>query len=175
MLFRKFSIVALVAMAIGSFTALTAADANAQASATQSANINALINNPLVLAKTGDMNFGEIAPSTAATTVIIDPDGGVNGASTAIGLGGTPTAADFEVSGLPGQTYSVTLPVNGSIVLTGPGTDMAVDDFTHDASGSLSGAGSQPNAFGVGATLTVGANQTAGAYSGSFDVTLSYN
>jgi hypothetical protein len=174
MLFRKLSIIALVAMAIGGFTALTASDANAQASATQSANINALINNPIVLAKTADMDFGSITPSTGATTVIIDPAGTVNGASTAIGLGGVPAAAGFTVSGLSNQAFTVTLPADGTIVLTGPGTDMAVDAFTTDAAASIS-AGGGPDAFGVGATLTVGANQTAGAYVGSFDVTVSYN
>lgn len=174
MLLRKFSLVALVALAIGGLTALTASDANAQASDTQSANINALINNPIVLANTSDLEFGTITPSTVATTVIIDPTGTVNGASTAIGLGGVPTAAGFDVSGLSNQTYAVTLPTNGTITLAGPGTAMAVDDFLDDATGTISPGGG-PDSFGVGATLTVGANQAAGAYTGSFDVTVSYN
>lgn len=174
MLFRKFSVITLVAMAIAGFTGLTSSDAKAQASDTQSANINALINNPIVLAKTADLDFGSITPSVAATTVIIDPAGTVNGASTAIGLGGAPGAAGFTVSGLALQSYAVTLPADGTIVLTGPGTDMAVDTFTDDATLAIS-AGGGPDAFGVGATLTVGANQTAGAYTGSFNVTVSYN
>jgi len=104
--------------------------------------------------------------------VIISPAGVRSG--TAIGLGGAPTAAGFTVSGLSNQTYAVTLPADGSIVLTGPGTDMAVDTFTDDATGTITPGGG-PDAFGVGATLTVGGNQTSGAYTGSFDVTVSYN
>ena len=173
-MFRNFSIVAMVAMAIGSFTALTASDANAQASDTQSANINALIANPIVLAKTADLDFGSITPSTGATTVIIDPDGTVNAASTAIGLGGAPTAAGFTVAGLSLQTFAVTLPADGTITLAGPGTAMPVDTFTTDAAAAIS-AGGGPDPFGVGATLTVGADQAASAYSGSFNVTVSYN
>ena len=174
MLLRKFSLVALVALAIGGFNTLTASDANAQASDTQSANINAQINNPIVLANTSALDFGTITPSVGATIVVIDPAGTVNGATTAIGLGGTPTAAGFTVSGLSNQTYAVVLPTNGTITLAGPGTPMAVDDFLDNATGTISGGGG-PDAFGVGATLTVGANQTSGSYSGSFDVTVSYN
>lgn len=173
-MYRKFSVIAMVALAIGSFSTLTASDANAQASATQSANINALIANPIVLAKTADLEFGSITPSTAATTVIIDPAGTVNAGSTAIGINGAPDAAAFTVSGLALQTFAVTLPADGTVTLAGPGAPMAVDAFTSDAAAAIS-AGGGPDAFGVGATLTVGADQTSGAYSGSFNVTVSYN
>jgi hypothetical protein len=172
MFLRKFSLVALIAIAIGGFTTLTASDAYAQASDTQSANINALINNPIVLANTAGLDFGSITPSVASTTVIISPAGAVSG--TAIGLGGAPAAAGFTVAGLANQTYAVTLPADGTIFLTGPGANMAVDTFTDDATGTITPGGG-PDAFGVGATLTVGANQTSGAYTGSFDVTVSYN
>lgn len=178
MLLRKFSLVALVALAIGGITALKSSDANAQASDTATANINAIIANPIVLTKTADLNFATITPGLASSTVIIDPAGTVNAASTAIGLSGTPTAAGFTVSGLPLQAYAVVLPVNGATLLVdgaGVGADMAVNDFTHNATLALTSAGTQPDAFGVGATLVVGANQTAGTYSGSFDVTVSYN
>lgn len=173
MFIKKFSLVAMVAMAIGGLTVLTATDANAQASSTAAANVNATINNPIVLTNTADLSFGSAAPSVAASTIIVDTTGGVSG--TAIGLGGTPTAAGFTVSGLPNQTYAVTLPTDTDVVLTGPGTDMTVTSFNHDATGTLSSAATQPDAFGVGATLNINANQTSGAYSGSFSVTVAYN
>lgn len=171
MLLRKFTFMTLVAMAIGGFTALTASNANAQATAgPATANINALINNPITLAKTADLDFGSAAPSTAATTIIVDPTTGAQTGS-AIGLGGATTAAGFTVTGLANQAFSVTLPADGTVTLAGPGAPMAVNTFLDDAPATIT-AGSV--SFGVGATLTVGANQTAGGYTGTFDVTVSY-
>lgn len=168
MLLRKFSLIALIAMAIGGFTALTASDASAQASATQSANINALINNPIALTKNTDLDFGSAAPSTAATTVVIDPAGVQSG--TAIGQAGATSAATFTVTGLAAQSYAITLPASASIT---DGTNtMTVDTFTENATNVLTGGTEN---FGVGATLNIGANQAAGAYAGTFDVTVAYN
>jgi hypothetical protein len=173
MLLRKFSIIALVAMAIGGFTALASSDASAQASDTGSANINATINNPIVLNWVQDMDFGEAAPSTGATTVILAADGTVTG--TAIGKAGAPQEARFSVSGLPTQTYAVALPDDVTVTLAGPGDPMTVTGFSHDATGTLTSAATQPDEFGVGATLNINAEQLAGSYSGSFDVTVNYN
>jgi len=164
MLLRKFSFIALVAMAIGGFSA----NANAQASATQSANINALINNPIALTKNADLDFGSAAPSTGATTVVISPAGAVSG--DAIGKGGSPTAAGFTVTGLAGQSYAITLPA--SATLSDGTNSMTVNGFNDNATNVLT-AGSET--FGVGATLNIGANQTAGTYTGTFDVTVAYN
>jgi hypothetical protein len=173
MLLRKFSLVALVALAIGGFNTLTASDANAQASDTQSANINAQINNPIVLNWVQDMDFGEAAPSTVATTVIIAADGTVSG--DAIGKAGTPQEARFSISGLPTQTYAVTLPAVPVVLSDGGTNNMNVTGFIHDASGTLPAVGAQPEGFGVGATLNIGADQAAGSYAGSFNVTVAYN
>lgn len=164
-------------MAIGGLTALTATDANAQATDTENALIGAVISNPLALTKTGDLNFGEIAPSIGATFVKVNPDGSVDGTTDATMVNiAAVTAAQFDVTGLAGATYSILLPGVGSTLLTGPvgSTDMAVEGFTATAgAGTLDGAGTE--SFGVGATLTINADQMAGSYSGNFDVTVSYN
>ena len=173
MFLRKFYVLAVLAVAV---TGFGASDASAQATDTKSANINALINNPIALNWVQDMDFGEAAPSTTATTVVLNPDGTIDATSTAIGTNAAlAQEARFTVSGLPSQAYTVALPDDVTVVLTGPGTDMAVTGFTHDATGTLSSAATQPDGFGVGATLNINAEQAAGSYSGSFDVTVSYN
>jgi hypothetical protein len=88
--------------------------------------------------------------------------------------GGSAASAQFTVSGTPGAAYAISLPANGTVALTGPGADMALNGFVSSPSpgGTLSGGGSQM--LSIGATLSVGSNQTPGSYSGSFNVTVTY-
>jgi hypothetical protein len=88
--------------------------------------------------------------------------------------GGSAASAQFTVSGTPGAAYAISLPANGTVALTGPGADMALNGFVSSPSpgGILSGGGNQ--LLSIGATLSVGSNQTPGSYSGSFNVTVTY-
>ena len=86
------------------------------------------------------------------------------------------TAAQFTVSGDPNATYTIQLPGNDFVSLTGPGIDMFVNNFTSTPSGvegQLGAGGSQ--ALSVGGTLNVGSDQAHGSYSGTFSVIVSYN
>jgi len=85
------------------------------------------------------------------------------------------TPATFTVGGEPNATYAITLPDDVTVTLTGAGDPMAVTDFVSSpvGTGTLSGGGLQT--LYVGATLNVGAAQVAGVYTGTFDVTVTYN
>jgi hypothetical protein len=91
-----------------------------------------------------------------------------------LGQGGSAASAQFTVSGTPGAAYAISLPANGTVALTGPGADMALNSFASSPSpgGTLSGGGSQ--LLSIGATLSVASNQTPGSYTGSFNVTVTY-
>jgi hypothetical protein len=87
---------------------------------------------------------------------------------------GTWSAASFSVSGDPNASYSITLPANGVVFLTSGPNSMAVNSFnSHPATGQLASGGTQT--LSIGATLSVGANQANGSYSGNFTVTVEYN
>lgn len=176
MTFRNITNLASTAIAIAAFSSFAASDVRAQASATDSANIAALISNPITLSKTGDLDFGEISPSTGSTTVVVTTASATTG-STASLVGGTPAAASFDVGGLALRSYSITLPGDGTITIddAGAGVAMDVDGFNHDAGGTPALGAGGTDSFNVGATLTVGADQLAGTYTGSFDVTVDYN
>jgi len=129
--------------------------------------------------KNTDMNFGTIAASSAGGTVLLSvlgtrtPSGGIILPS----LTGTVTAAQFTVTGEPGYTYAITLPENFTLSESGVGpASMVVNAFTStpSATGILT-AGTQ-TVF-VGASLNVGASQTAGSYTNTigFQVTVNYN
>jgi hypothetical protein len=162
-----FSII-LIAFTAGTF---------AQSTDTEQTTATATIVGPLALTKVSDMDFGTIAASTVAGTVVLGtdntrtPGGGATLVPPAAGV-----AASFTVTGEASRTFAITLPSNGTVTLTGAGSPMACDDFQHSAGAAptLDGAGAA--AFTVGATLSVGASQTSGTYtSANFDVTISYN
>ncbi len=151
------------------------ASAIAQVSATATA--TATIVAPIAITKDVDMNFGNVAASAVAGTVVLTPAGArsVTGGVTLPATAGTVAAASFTVTGTAGYTYSITLP-GAPTTITSGGNTMTVDVFTSNPTptGTLTGGTST---LTVGATLNVGASQAAGVYvSGTpFTVTVNYN
>ncbi len=142
------------------------------ATATGTADVTVL--EPLAIATgTNSMDFGEVAgDADNGTTVSLSP-GGVVTAGAGATAAGTPSAGDFDVTGESNLFYGISLPV--SILLSGGGgADMTVDNFSSDAIANpqLSAAGT--DSFSVGAVLNINANQGAGAYNGSYDITVNY-
>ena len=142
--------------------------------------------NPGTIVKVEDMDFGALAATTVARTVVLNPDTSV--CTSILVLIGSCQAAVFDGRAASGQV--VRLAVSNSITLTGSnGGSMVLNNFTLDTdpeliwqSGNGNGTGNgnrryRPAAsdgfftFRVGGTLNVGANQTPGAYTGTFDVT----
>jgi hypothetical protein len=148
---------------------------NAQVSAT--ATTSATIITPIAITKTTDMNFGNVAVSpTVAGTVQLATTSArtAGGGATLPAVTGTVSAAKFNVTGLAGSTYSISLPA--SITLTNGGNTMTVNAFTSTPTptGTLTG-GTQD--ILVGATLNVAAAQAAGLYTNATGlvVTVNYN
>jgi hypothetical protein len=118
----------------------------------------------------GDLAFGYIIPNalTAGTVKVNN-----NGNPTYTGVTGTSFlpvgAAQFQVTGYAGASYNVTL--SNSATITSGSNTMTVGSFTKNETGVLTG-GSE--IFNVGGTLTVGAGQAPGEYTGPFDVTVAY-
>lgn len=147
------------------------------AAATDSSTASAEIVSAIAISNTTGLNFGQIAPSGVAGTVSIST-AGVRTSSGGVTLGNqvSVSACSFDVTGAPNNTYSITLPADGTITLTSGGSPaMAVDSFVSspDTTGTLNGAGAQT--LLVGATLSVGVNQPNGNYTGMFNVTVAYN
>jgi len=167
MLNRKVLVIATTAslIAFGGFSSsVFAASATGNASATIVA--------PLSITEDVAMDFGSISPDgTSATTVTITPAGAVSSPDGAGIAGGAPAAGQFTVTGFGTLTYAVSY-TGGN--LTGPGANMAVSGFTDSIGGAGALAGGTET-FTVGADLAVGINQTAGAYSGTYTVTVNYN
>src|SRR5476649_507048 len=148
----------------------------AQNTATTSASANARIIAPITIVKNVDLNFGDVIPSAAVGTVIVDPAGARTSAGGAsLGNSTGVAAASFTVGGAKSATYAITLPA-APITITNGAANMTVGTFTSSpvASGTLD-ATTGTQTLTVGATLNVGANQATGSYTGTFNVTVTYN
>jgi hypothetical protein len=148
---------------------------NAQGtSATDDAIATARIITPITLTNTQGLAFGNIAASSSLGTVTISTAGVRSSAG-----GVTPSAigtynnAIYAATGEANATYSISLPA--STTITDGTNNMTVNGFTSDPTptGLLNGSGLQT--INVGATLNVNANQVAGNYSGTYNVTIAYN
>jgi hypothetical protein len=133
---------------------------------------------PLTITESVAMDFGVVAGGQTSGTVVLDTGGGriaTGGAQTLVT--GPGTAASFQISGEPNLSY--TLSFGNGVLANAGGQQITLTNFTDNSSGTLPAAGT--DTFQVGATLNLGANQQAGAYStanggGSpYSVTISYN
>ena len=148
----------------------------AQNSATTSATATANIVSPIAISNSGPLNFGDVVATALLGTVVVGPGSGrTSTGGTFLGSSAGVSAAAFTVTGATGYAYTVSFPLS-PISITGPGAaTMSVDTFTSNpatSNGLLTG-GTQ--ALTVGGTLHVAANQPLGAYSGLFNVTVTYN
>jgi hypothetical protein len=143
---------------------------------TASANATAKILAALTITKNADLSFGTMTIPTAATTVIVAPDGTRTSTGNITLLAQAPltTASSYSVTGDAGATYTITLPVSTTI-LNGS-QQMTVNTFTSSKTnnGSTIGTGGT-DSFTVGATLNLSNAQASGTYTGSFNVTVNYN
>ena len=163
-----------LAIAILGFSA--ASFAQAGPTVTESTTASANIITPLSMTKTADLVFGNIVASGTAGTVTIEATlagtrGMTGGATSPAATTGNPASAKFNVTGANSATYAINIPT--TVSLTGGTVPMSATLATSTGAGTLAADGKQT--FYLGGTLAVGASQTAGAYSATFDVTVNYN
>ncbi|MCA1733497.1 MAG: DUF4402 domain-containing protein [Acidobacteria bacterium] len=136
----------------------------AQSSDTAQADALANIIAPITLTAGTPLNFGDIVASTATgdVTVTTAGAGSASGGVTLLGTTAT-TAATFTVGGTAGRGFTV---------VVDPSVTMGSMTATLNANIASGVVGTDNVA--VGGVLTVGANQAEGLYTGTFDVTVSY-
>ncbi len=153
------------------------------AAAPGSATSKAIVLQPLSFFLVQDLHMGDIIPGAAGGTVRLLPTGTRTSTGSIVLSGSSHQPARFAGLGTPNEQISITISAN-SIPLTGPGAPMTLSLFeigssptvilsTNPSYFRISSALGNYN-FPVGATLTVGANQTPGTYAGTFSLTLNY-
>lgn len=143
---------------------------------------------PISLNKTAELHFGAMTSPTSAATCVLSTAGArtAGAAITLINSTSYPvSAATFTVSGALNATYDITLSTATISVSDGASHSMNIDnlkvlsanvvgDQTTGYNGKL-GTGAGTDIFTIGGTLNVGANQPAGTYTATFNVSVAYN
>ena len=156
-------------------------NAVAQSTATTTATTSARVITPITITKSVDMNFGNLVATVAGGAIVL-PTSGARTGDAAILAGATQKGnvapASFTVTGETDFTYAITLPPASFNVSNGDTTPatMTVGTFvsTPSSTGTLA-SGTQT--LIVGATITLAANQKAGAYTNAsgLAITVNYN
>lgn len=166
----------LIALFAGMFLITLSANVFAQNTATDQATSAATIILPIEIENTRGLDFGTIASTPDGGTVI------ATAAETTVLTYSdltmkttleTPTSAKFTISGEVGATFGIT--VGSLTTLTGNGDPMTLTNFTSDLGFSNVVLDGGEVTLHLGATLNVNENQKAGDYSGTFNVTVTYN
>lgn len=157
----------VAAVAVAGFVGFASSGAMA-ASTTGTANAT-IVSALSVTAGGTPLEFGTIG--NAANTVTVDTTGARSATDATQLAGGTPTAADFNVTGNASTAYSISIPAT---TITDGTTVLTVNNFTHDAGATPTLSAGGADTFNVGADLIVTAGATTGAYTGTFTVTVNY-
>lgn len=158
---------------LGAAIAALAMNASAAHAASATGTAKARILRQITLTNTSDLEFATVISGATASTVDVSTAGAVT-CGAGLTCTGTATAANFDIQGtnnavvLVGGDSSVTL--NGSL----GGTMTASLDYSATSVTLTAGPGTTGGSFQVGGTLSVGANQASGDYTGTFNVTADY-
>jgi Mat/Ecp fimbriae major subunit len=169
----KFAVAGSVIAAALASTSAYAAPAEADAEAV----VNVL--GPVTITVDNALDFGTVAPGASGGSVVVEATAA--GATTCTGvvcLANSSAAGKFHISdAIDGATVEVSV---GSATALAHDTDttapdMALTDLTISATSiTYDSAATTPDHIYVGGTLTVGDDQPAGAYTGSFTITAEY-
>jgi hypothetical protein len=155
---------ALIGISSGSYAACTGASCTANP-------VTATVYTPITITKSHDLVFGKFSPG--ASTGSINDAASTTGGVTPI-TDATRGAASFSVSGNVSSAYTVTS-VPATVTLTGPGPSMiATLTLVGGTSRTLNGSGADTITIQGSLAVAGSATQTAGNYSGTYDVNVNY-
>ncbi len=146
---------------------------SAQAATTATGTATAEVLSSLTVTATADLQFGQIAANTGGS-VTVNADSTVASSGALISTG-TRSPAAFDVVGSPNAMVVVSLPTAAVNLTRSGGTEtMSLGGFNTNPNGAFQLDASGNGAFNVGGTLSVASGQVAGAYSGTFQVSVEY-
>ena len=154
---------------LGAAIAALAMNAPAAHAASTTATAKAKILRQITLANTSDLQYATIISGATPSTVAVSP-AGVPTCGVGLSCTGTMTAANFNVQGTSGAV--VLVGGDSSVTLNGSLGGTMTSTLTYSSANIT--LGSTGGSFQVGGTLSVGANQASGDYSGTFNVTANY-
>ena len=161
---NKTKVALLGAMAVAAF-----ASTNAQA-ATQTADARVVILPAVQLAQTDALDFGVVASSGTAGTVVLPVGSNTRTCTAGVTCVGAASRGQFTVTGAE-NGYVVVISVPVSATLNFGANSMPVALTSSLTTFTSTGVA---QAFFVGGSLSVGASQAAGTYTGTYNVSANY-
>lgn len=154
-----------------------ASPAFAQATDTATGTGTVTIYRPITVTKNTDLQFGRVVrPTSGSGTVTIDNAGARSFTGGVALLSSTVGKAQFTVAGEGGQAFTLSVPA--TFDMTGPGT-LTVTTSQDVANGTVNLDNTLGNGgvkvVNVGGSITVDNTTATGNYSGTFNVTATYN
>ena len=136
------------------------------------ANASATVVSSIGISETTAMQFGYFSASASSGT--INQAGSSTGGVNAINSGVTRSGGVFAVSGFGSATYEFTLPSVATLTRSGGSETMTttLSFASGNSSRSLTNGSENVTINGI---LEVSANQAAGAYAGTYTVSVAYN
>lgn len=171
---KKLSLLALGAMLLSS-TAVFASNSD-----TDNVQILAEIVEGLTVEGKRALDFGKIIKPSAVGTVKVGTGGARTVPTGALTVFDTATSGLFTVSGEPGKVVSISTTNATETISNGGGATMSVGSFEIASDGSYAAGSLTLNSTDgeesvyVGGTLSVGASQASGQYSGTVTLQASY-
>jgi hypothetical protein len=144
--------------------------------ATQTAQVTATANKPLILAKLQDLDLGTatIGPGTwSNATISISQAGALSCANANLVCTGATLAAKYNVQGSNGMTVRISAP-NVTMINQNDSTQTLTLVTDAPASVLLTNSGKPGIDFGIGGSITLNSSTAAGTYIGTFNVTVDY-
>ena len=167
-----------LSVAIFAFSTISFGQQEGTASATSSVTII----KPITITKARDLVFGSIVSSstndvdveaTAVENTVVSATGfGVNEGDPLSVSSATRTSAQFNITGEANASFSIDL--DETVSMTGDGGALSVT-LTKNLNDTGNTLGSGAAVLYVGGSFTIPAGQTAGTYTGTFNVTVNYN
>ena len=159
--------ITFILLALISGTAFAQNSAEAKATA----DVNAEIISPIKISDGTALDFGRIIGNVAGGTVTVSTASERTADNDDLLAPSTSVqAASFKVTAADTYNYSINIP---TINLTGEGDAMAVTFDSSLGNENVLGTGSEQT-LNVGGDLTVNPSQAEGAYTGTVEVTVSY-
>jgi len=154
-------------------TGLFASPAMAANSDTKPFTATARIVKPLTLVKNVNLDFGIITMgATFAGANVSVSQAGVVACGTGLTCTGTPTAAEFDVTGVANQSLNVSVQPIALLTDIVSGDTLA---FTASAPGSITLDPAGLETFNIGGTITIPADASDGTYGADINVTVTYS
>ena len=126
------------------------------------------------VANNTSLSFGSFTAGSGGTVAVSAAGARSKTGGVILSSQGVASASQFTVTGTSSATVTISLPTDGTVLLSDGSHTMALTGFVSNpnATGILSGGGTLT--ISVGAVLNVGNAQPPGNYTGSFNVTVNY-